>query len=331
MPTFRVITRGALAIMGISACFVTTLTLRVVIMCGQTTIRCLLLLRSNSTYLSKLLAQMSERSYGWTVFWVHFYSKIFCRILAIKPRFFEFIDTKSSTLASGNGTNENTRLRPCTPHELKHRVMKLKQDQPNAKILLQANHISIIDIFLIGSVLKTSFVAKHDVKTWPVVGWMTSMVGVMFVHRNSMIDRYQAIFRLKKNLTSTATCVFPEATTTDHDTPRLDLWQSGNLYAIRPSPNDKKKSAIGWSHDTPGYVVALSVCYQDRKHNSWTGDLSFLALIIRILRRKQTSVSLIWSLMSYNELAGSTLRARSLSVFLRVWKQCQIGSELPPP
>ena len=332
ITTFRVITRGTLAIIGISACFTTTLVLRLVVICGQTILRWLLLL-SDSVYLSRLLARLSEHSYGWTVFWVHFYSKIFCQILAIKPRFFEFIDTSNSALRSGNKSGENTEeLRPCTPHELKRRVIKLQKNNPGAKILLQANHISIIDIFLIGSTLKTSFIAKHDVKTWPVVGWMTSMVGVMFVHRESMSDRYQAIFRLKQKLTSTAVCVFPEATTTDHDTPRLNLWQSGNLYSVRSSSKSHKES-IG--RDTPGYVVgyvvALSVSYQDRHNNSWTGDLSFVALIMRILRRKQTDVSLIWSLMSYDELAGSTLRARSLSVFLRIWKQCQLGSELPPP
>jgi hypothetical protein len=34
------------------------------------------------------------------------------------------------------------------------------------------NHISYLDIFVIGSVSPSVFLAKHDVRNWPIAGWM---------------------------------------------------------------------------------------------------------------------------------------------------------------
>jgi len=38
-------------------------------------------------------------------------------------------------------------------------------------LMLVANHVSWIDIFAINTVLPVRFVAKSEVKSWPLLGW----------------------------------------------------------------------------------------------------------------------------------------------------------------
>src|SRR5690242_5031789 len=42
-------------------------------------------------------------------------------------------------------------------------------------LLIASNHISWLDITVLGSVLPVSFVAKHDVNSWPVIGTLARL------------------------------------------------------------------------------------------------------------------------------------------------------------
>lgn len=51
--------------------------------------------------------------------------------------------------------------------------------------LLVANHISWIDIYVINAVLPAAFIAKADVRDWPLIGWLAARHGTIFLRRNS--------------------------------------------------------------------------------------------------------------------------------------------------
>ena len=46
-----------------------------------------------------------------------------------------------------------------------------------------ANHVSWVDIFVLNSVRTTSFVAKSDIRRWPVIGWLVAGAGTVFIDR----------------------------------------------------------------------------------------------------------------------------------------------------
>lgn len=46
-----------------------------------------------------------------------------------------------------------------------------------------ANHVSWIDIFILAGVRSVFFVAKSEIRAWPVVGWLVAKVGTVFLHR----------------------------------------------------------------------------------------------------------------------------------------------------
>jgi len=46
-----------------------------------------------------------------------------------------------------------------------------------------ANHVSWIDIFILAGIRGVLFVAKSEIRGWPVVGWLVAKVGTVFLHR----------------------------------------------------------------------------------------------------------------------------------------------------
>ncbi|HEY9571598.1 MAG TPA: 1-acyl-sn-glycerol-3-phosphate acyltransferase [Pusillimonas sp.] len=50
-------------------------------------------------------------------------------------------------------------------------------------VLWVANHVSWVDIFVLNSIRPTSFVAKSDIRRWPVLGWLVAGAGTVFIER----------------------------------------------------------------------------------------------------------------------------------------------------
>jgi 1-acyl-sn-glycerol-3-phosphate acyltransferase len=83
-------------------------------------------------------------------------------------------------------------------------------------VLFVANHISWVDIHAINSILPVRFVAKLEVKNWPVFGYLVRKSGTIFINRTRQRDAARVVqvasnaLKLNDNL-----CVFPEGTTTE--------------------------------------------------------------------------------------------------------------------
>src|SRR5690606_20394733 len=49
--------------------------------------------------------------------------------------------------------------------------------------LVVANHVSWLDIFVVNAVQPCHFVAKADIRNWPVLGWLCEKAGTIFIAR----------------------------------------------------------------------------------------------------------------------------------------------------
>lgn len=81
--------------------------------------------------------------------------------------------------------------------------------------LLVANHVSWLDIPVLGSQGRIGFVAKAEVKHWPLIGWMADVAGTLFIARGAsrtavLIPQIETRLREGGHI-----IVFPEGTTTD--------------------------------------------------------------------------------------------------------------------
>lgn len=80
-------------------------------------------------------------------------------------------------------------------------------------VLLVANHISWLDIFCISAVCPTHFLAKQEVASWPVLGWLCRRAGTAFIRRGSGDGASEAMVTLVWRLRQgERMLIFPEGT-----------------------------------------------------------------------------------------------------------------------
>lgn len=82
--------------------------------------------------------------------------------------------------------------------------------------LLVANHVSWLDIFVIHAAKRVHFVSKHEVRSWPVAGWLAHRAGTLFIQRAKKHDTARINDEMHTLLQDGAwVAVFPEGTSSD--------------------------------------------------------------------------------------------------------------------
>ncbi|AEC22041.1 phospholipid/glycerol acyltransferase [Pusillimonas sp. T7-7] len=81
-------------------------------------------------------------------------------------------------------------------------------------VLWVVNHVSWVDIFVLNSIRPTAFVAKSEIRRWPVIGWLVAGAGTVFIERGNR-NAIRAVTEQMKGRFSQGEVVglFPEGTT----------------------------------------------------------------------------------------------------------------------
>ncbi len=96
--------------------------------------------------------------------------------------------------------------------------LRIHGDPPRraAPLMLIANHVSWLDICVINAVLPVRFVAKSEVRRWPVIGWLSEKTGTLFIERARRHDTGRLNRLMVEAMRAgDPVAVFPEGTTTD--------------------------------------------------------------------------------------------------------------------
>lgn len=84
----------------------------------------------------------------------------------------------------------------------------------HGSLLVVANHVSWLDIFVLCTLFPSSFIAMKEIESWPVLGRIISNVGTVFIDRSSRKDIEPINTAISEVLDSGANvCFFPEART----------------------------------------------------------------------------------------------------------------------
>jgi 1-acyl-sn-glycerol-3-phosphate acyltransferase len=87
------------------------------------------------------------------------------------------------------------------------------------KGLLVSNHLSYLDILVLGAITPSVFVAKREVRSWPLFGWFARMAGTVFVRRDCRRDTIRVNWEIVRALQEKVLVVlFPEGTSSDGQT-----------------------------------------------------------------------------------------------------------------
>lgn len=179
-----------------------------------------------------------------------------------------------------------SRRLPRLYHRLTCRVMGFEVDvigtmSGDRSVLFVSNHVSYLDISVLGSVIPGSFIAKSEVAQWPLYGTLARMQRTVFVdrrasrtltHRDEVADRLAAGDNL---------ILFPEGTSGDGTRvlPFKSAFFSVAEREVDGRPLTVQPVSIAYTH-----VAGLPVGRSLRPFYAWYGDMDLAGHLFALLR-----------------------------------------------
>ncbi|OIJ43159.1 lysophospholipid acyltransferase family protein [Massilia timonae] len=139
--------------------------------------------------------------------------------------------------------------------------------------LVVANHVSWLDIFVINALDPCRFVAKAEIRSWPVMGWLAAGAGTVFIARGNRRELRHVFKGLVEVLQQgERVALFPEGTT-------------GLQGAVLPFHANLFEAAIDAGVPVQPYALAY-VDAAGGLHPSieYVGDTTFVDSLLRILQ-----------------------------------------------
>jgi 1-acyl-sn-glycerol-3-phosphate acyltransferase len=83
------------------------------------------------------------------------------------------------------------------------------------RCMLVLNHISWLDIFVVDATYPATFIAKSEIRGWPLVGWLCTGVGTLYIERRKRFEALRARQTIAKEIErGVLVALCPEGTTT---------------------------------------------------------------------------------------------------------------------
>jgi len=148
-------------------------------------------------------------------------------------------------------------------------------------VLIVANHISWLDIFVLTAVQPARFIAKSELRRWPLIGRFAESGGTLFIDRTRRHDTHKVNRHAAEVLArGDVIAIFPEGTTTDG---RDVLPFHGSLLQpIVDAEGHVQPVAIRYVHHEGGINDAVA----------YVGDISFLSSFWRVTGERRVVVEL---------------------------------------
>jgi 1-acyl-sn-glycerol-3-phosphate acyltransferase len=148
-------------------------------------------------------------------------------------------------------------------------------------VLIVANHISWLDIFVLTAVQPARFIAKSELKRWPLIGRFAETSGTLFIDRSRRHDTHKVNRHAAEVLArGDVIAIFPEGTTSDG---RDVLPFHGSLLQpIVDAEGHVQPIAIRYTHHEGGVNDAVA----------YVGDTSFMSSFWRVTGERRVVVEL---------------------------------------
>jgi 1-acyl-sn-glycerol-3-phosphate acyltransferase len=139
---------------------------------------------------------------------------------------------------------------------------------PPRACLVVANHLSYLDILVLGRFFPGRFVAKSEIAGWPVLGWLARAVGTIFVVQTRRRDVVRVDREMAETLAAgVAVLLFPEG----HSTRGVgvDRFKSSLLESAAKGGIPCLAAALHYDTPADPWAPAGTVC--------WWGGMGFWA------------------------------------------------------
>lgn len=154
-------------------------------------------------------------------------------------------------------------------------------EPPGSGHVTVANHVSWLDITLLSACENTRFIAKSEIRDWPVAGWLANAAGTFYIRRGKGGAR-PLVDRLVPHLSAGGSVVlFPEGTTTDGS----DVLPFHARLFSAPINADAWVQPVALRYGTGGDGTPVA---------PFVGDDDLVSHILRLLREQELSVEVIY-------------------------------------
>lgn len=199
-------------------------------------------------------------------------------------------------------------------------------------VIFISNHMSWIDIAAIGSTIPVHFVAKREVRAWPLVGLTAELTGTVFVDRARRQRTAEVNAEIAKRLASgNPVVLFAEGTSSDGN--RVLQFRSGLVGAAGElvSSNSQHQNvmlqplSISYTH-----INGLPMGRQHRPLVAWYGDTDFLPHLRDYLRQGAVDAIIVFGEPLAFDGTGRKVAAKSIESAVRRLTSAALRGRLEP-
>jgi 1-acyl-sn-glycerol-3-phosphate acyltransferase len=156
---------------------------------------------------------------------------------------------------------------------------------PKAPFFLVSNHLSYVDIAVLGSLVGGVFVAKSEIRNWPFIGFLCRSVETIFIDREMRRDIPRAIGEIERQLDlGQGVVLFAEGTSSS----------GASVLPFRPAllePAARSEipisyAALSYSTPTGEPEAHLSVC--------WWGGVPFAPHALEFFKLRRIDATVIF-------------------------------------
>ena len=179
----------------------------------------------------------------------------------------------------------------CNYYRLLARLLRLHVRVAGAPlrgkpVLFVSNHVSWLDIVAIGSIQPVAFVAKSEVRKWPLVGITAEMQRTVFVDRQKRHQTGDAVAQMVDRLArGTPVVLFAEGTSSDGN--RVLPFRSALLGAVEMAAKHGGAGGLTIQPMAIAYTATQGIPMgrQHRPLAAWYGDLDFMPHIRALIEK----------------------------------------------
>jgi 1-acyl-sn-glycerol-3-phosphate acyltransferase len=166
-------------------------------------------------------------------------------------------------------------LQACVRHVLAGMGITYEEEgRPPTRGLVVSNHLSYLDILIIGAAMPCFFVAKVEIGGWPFFGKAARTGGTIFVNRSSMASANSVAGQISERLClpiPVPVLLFPEGTSSDG----AQLLRFHSRLIDPATKAGAPITAVGIRYVIEGGVAERELC--------WFGDQDFLTHLWKVL------------------------------------------------
>lgn len=153
-------------------------------------------------------------------------------------------------------------------------------------VLYVANHVSYLDIPILASQIKTTFVAKSEVRHWPLFGYLAHIADTVFIERRTARAPEQMRDLRSRLGKEDQIILFPEGTSTDGL--KIENFKPVLFQSALPIRRQVKDAPVS----KPVMVQPLSIAFKQGKEGrkrlpsayAWFGEMTLLPHLMDVFR-----------------------------------------------